>query len=336
MPLTISPRQLSQRSQFYHQLSQLTAAGIPMINALDMISRNPPARSFRPPIERMVVRLKQGASISEAMEHLGDWVPAFDLALVKAAEHSGRLDIVFKLLAADYDDRARLLRQMISDLAYPVFVLHFALIMFPVINWFKGSSSVAFLGFEIICILAPFYIILGFIIYAVQGKRGPAWQAFLEKISKPIPVLGAARKSIALARLSIALESLLSAGVTIIEAWEMAAAACGSPSIHRTVLAWKNQLSYDGRKPSEVVNDASAQFPEVFRNLYHSGEVSGQLDESLGRLHTYYKEEGTLKLHLLAVWVPRLIYFCVAGYVAYKVISFYVGYIADVNKAGGL
>ena len=100
-------------------------------------------------------------------------------------------------------------------------------------------------------------------------------------------------------------------------------------------MAWRNQLREDGRKPSEVINDASAQFPEVFRNIYHSGEVSGQLDDSLGRLHTYYQEEGSLKLHLLAVWVPRLLYLCVAAYVGYKVISFYVGYFADIKKAGG-
>ena len=47
--------------------------------------------------------------------------PPFDIALVQAGEHSGRLDAVFKLLAAYYNDRAALLRQMISDLAYPAF-----------------------------------------------------------------------------------------------------------------------------------------------------------------------------------------------------------------------
>jgi hypothetical protein len=54
----------------------------------------------------------------------------------------------------------------------------------------------------------------------------------------------------------------------------------------------------------------------------------------LKHLHTYYQEDGTRKMHLLAQWVPRFIYFCVAGLVAYKIISFYVGYLDDINKAG--
>src|SRR5205823_2445549 len=141
-----------------------------------------------------------------------------------------------------------------------------------------------------------------------------------ERILKPVPMLGAARHYLALARLAAALEALLNAGVTIIEAWELAAAASGSLALRSTVLAWKPQV-VSGVTPSEVVS-ASPQFPELFANLYHTGEVSGQLDDSLRRLHTYYSEEGTRKLHLLAQWMPRGIYFGVALMVGYKVVSF--------------
>ena len=121
--------------------------------------------------------------------------------------------------------------------------------------------------------------------------------------------------------------------VTIIQAWEMAATASGSPAILKTVLAWKPQLE-TGQTPSEAVN-ASSQFPELFANLYHSGEISGQLDDSLKRLRDYYQEEGTRQLHLLAQWVPRFIYFAVAGYIAYKVIAFYTAYFKEIGQAGG-
>ena len=114
MPLIITPRQLAQRGELYHQLGQLVSAGIGLINALEMMGRTPPARSFAEPIRQIIAQLSSGATFSDALVSLGGWTPAFDIALIRAGEHSGRLDAVFKLLSNYYADRARLLRQMIS------------------------------------------------------------------------------------------------------------------------------------------------------------------------------------------------------------------------------
>ncbi|MDB6111242.1 MAG: Type secretion system protein [Pedosphaera sp.] len=333
MALILSPRQLSQRAELYYQLAQLTAAGVGLINSLEMLSRSPPARSFREPLRQLVMHLGHGDTFADALVRLGLWTPSFDIALIRAGEHSGRLDAVFKLLGNYYSDRARLLRQMISELAYPVFLFHFAIVLFPFLDFFKTGNVVVFL-LKSLGVLIPIYVAVFFMVYAAQGRRGAEWRAFLERILKPIPVLGAARHYLALARLAAALEALINAGVTIIEAWELAATASGSPALRHTVLCWRPQVTAGLATPSEVVS-ASPQFPELFANLYHTGEISGQLDDSLRRLHAYYSEEGTRKLHLLAQWMPRGIYFGVALMVGYKVVSFYTDYFDQVQKAGG-
>jgi type II secretory pathway component PulF len=69
----------------------------------------------------------------------------------------------------------------------------------------------------------------------------------------------------------------------------------------------------------------------MFANLYATGEVSGQLDDALRRLYSHYNEEGTRKLHAFAQWMPRLVYFLVAGIIAYKVVTFYTGYFQQIN-----
>jgi type II secretory pathway component PulF len=328
MSLILTPRQFTQRAHFYQQLGQLLAAGVSVVDALGLLGRSPPDRSYREPIRQMLLQLSQGATVSEATQHLGRWMPAFDIALVQAGEHSGRLDAVFKLLSDYYNDRAQLLRQMISDLAYPAFVFHMAIFLFPFLDYFRDGNGIAYLV-KTFGLLIPLYGAIGFMIYSAQGRRGAQWRAFVERVLRPIPVLGAARHYLALSRLAAALEALLSAGVTIIEAWEMAASASGSPAISQAVLAWKPQV-VSGQTPAEAVR-ASPQFPELFANLYYSGEVSGQLDDTLRRLRTYYHEEGSRKLHLLAQWFPRLIYFMVAGLVGFKVISFYIGYFNQLN-----
>jgi type IV pilus assembly protein PilC len=308
MPLILTPGQFNHRAELYHQLAQLTSAGIGVVPALEQIKRNPPSSSFRKPLQHFLDELANGRTLSESLRH-GGWLPVFDTALIDAGERSGRLDACFRLLADYYNDRARVIKLVISQLVYPV-------------GLFVKAALV----------LAPLYGVTVLMVYALQSKHGEPWRARLETLLRPIPLLGAARHYLALSRLSAALEALISAGVNIVEAWELAATASGSPAFRRAVAPWKPQLA-EGRTPAELVR-ACRLFPETFANLYASGEISGKLDETLRRLYTYYQEEGTLKLQLFATWTPRLAYIIVACIIAYKIIQFYTGYFNAALNTG--
>src|SRR5215468_1616332 len=332
MPLIITPGQLNRRAEFYYQLAQLTSAGLTLINALEHLKQNPPTFSYRVHIRNLLDDLKGGYTFSQALNREKGWLPAFDVALLHAGELSGRLDQCFRLLADHYQDRARLARQMIGDLAYPVFLFHFAIFIFAFVQSFASSNWIGFL-WRTFGVLIPLYAIFLVLAYAAQGKHGEKWRSWVEHFLRPVPVLGTARHCLALSRLAGALEALMSAGVTIIEAWELAATASGSPAIRRTVLAWR-PLVDAGQTPSEVVN-ASSRFPSLFATQYASGEISGKLDDTLKRLHQYYQDEGTRKLHYLAQWTPRMIYIMVACGIGFFIIRFYLNYFSMVRNAGG-
>jgi type IV pilus assembly protein PilC len=332
MQLVITPGQLSRRADFYHQLAQLTGAGLGLIQALDQLKRNPPDRSYREPITRALEQIAGGTTFTEAVQSCGHWLPAFDLALLRAGEQSGRLDACFRLLADYYTDRARLARQVIGDLVYPAFLLHFAIFIFPFAQFFISGNWTAYL-LQTVGVLIPLYVAVALLVFAAQSRHGETWRTCVETLLHPIPVLGAARRYLALARLAAALEALLSAGVTIIEAWELAATASGSPALRRIVLGWWPQVNA-GETPAEAVSD-SGSFPELFASQYATGEISGQLDDTLRRLHTYYQEEGSRKLQAFARWMPLAIYFCIVLMIAYRIIAFYTGYFNQVRDAGG-
>jgi type II secretory pathway component PulF len=331
MPFIVTPRQFTQRAELYHQLGQLTSAGLGLVRALEQVKRNPPARSFRKPIQDLLDQLAKGGTFTEALQHTA-WFPAFDIALLEAGERSGRLDACLRLLADYYNDRARIAKQVISQLIYPVGLIHFAAFVFLIVLPYAHSqfnASLLWLFVKAALVLSPLYFFTIFLIYATQNKHGEKWRAQIESLVHPIPILGTARRFLALARLAAALEALISAGVNIIEAWDLAATASGSPALRRAVENWKPQV-IAGRTPAEVLNDCP-KFPEMFANLYASGEISGKLDDSLRRLYAYYNEEGTRKLHAFAQWTPRLVYCIVAVIIAYKVITFYTGYFQQVN-----
>lgn len=331
MPLIVTPGQFTQRAELYHQLSQLTAAGMDLLRSLEQLQRHPPSRSFRAPLRTLILELGHGCTFTEALRQCGGWLPEFDIALIEAGERSGRLDSCFKLLADYYHDRARVARQMIGDLIYPVALLHFAVVIFAFVDFFKTGNVVMFVA-KTLGVLLPLYVIVIAMIYAGQSKHGERWRALMETLCQPIPLLGTARHYLALARLAAALEALIAAGTTIIEAWEIAAAACGSPGIRRVVKAWKPDL-LAGQTPADSVSQSS-WFPETFTNLYHTGEVSGTLDTTLRKLHKYYQEEGSRKLHNFVRWSPQIVYLIIAGIIGYKVIQFYAGIYGPNSDLG--
>lgn len=332
MAFIFTPGPLRQRAEFYHQLGQLTAAGLGLPSALGQIQKRPPARSYRRPLTVVLDNLAGGCTFTESLQQVQPWLPEFDVALLKAGEQSGRLDSCFRMLAEYYEARARVARQVLADLAYPAFLFHFAVLIFALVEYFRTSNELRLLT-QIAMILLPVYGVIGLGIYAAQSRHGETWRAWMERLTGLIPILGSARHFLALSRLAAALEALLAAGVTVIQAWELAAGASGSPALRRVVLAWR-PLVDAGQTPAEAIN-TNRSFPELFANQYATGEVSGKLEETLGRLRQYYQEEGSRKLHAFTMWTPRAIYMLIMLMIAYRVVQFYVGYFNQIGAAAG-
>jgi len=327
--ITLTPGQFARRADFYHQLAQLTAAGLGIIQALEQLERHPPSHSYRAAIRRLLAGISQGYTMTESLTQLGRWLPEFDLALIRAGEQSGRLDQCFRLLADYYSGRAALARQLLMDLAYPLFLLHFAVFILPFATFFVSGDLTRYL-LQTFGILLPLYVIVFLVILATQSRHGETWRSLVESALHSVPILGKARRELAFSRFAAALEALISAGVTIIEAWQLAAAASGSPALKQVVTNWLPHFR-EGTTPGDLLA-ATHFFPNLFSGQYQTAEISGQLDDTLKRLARYYLEEGTRKLRAVAQWTPRLAFLLVALVIAYKVIGFYMGYFKTLSE----
>lgn len=334
MPLIVAPWQLSQRAEFYHQLAQLTAAGIGLPGALEQVQRNPPAHSFREPVRRLIQYLNEGYTFTDALQLTGSWVPAFDRALLQAGEQSGRLPECFRQISDQYRDRAQLFRITLITLAYPLFILHFAILIFPLerLTGLILRGEIFTFLFQKVLVLGPLYGIVAVSVVASQGKAA-GWRAIIERLLHSVPVLGRARRCLAIARLASALEALINAGVNILEAWELAAAASASPALQRVVRAAKPGL-VAGLTPADMVS-GSREFPTEFAQMYSTGEISGKLDDSLRRARNYFQDEGARKLKAFVFGCTAVLIFGIMLLVAWQVIKFYLGYFQQVRDAGG-
>lgn len=329
MPLIVTPSELNRRADFYHQLQQLTSAGLGITRSLDQLQRNAPSPRYRQATQQLLGHIERGERLGQSMRAIPDWLPDFDVTLIESGEQSGRLDRCFRMLGDYYVQRAKIARRVIAALAYPGFLLHLlafvaALVLF---FWYPKFCVLPLIGLFVL------YVLVFLLIYATQNKHSEAWRSKVEFVLDKIPIMGKARRHLALGRLAAALEALISAGVSIIEAWQMAAKASGSVALQRLVDSWIPSLRA-GKTPAEMIQE-SRMFPDIFTGQYVAGEVSGKLDETLERLRDYYQEDGSQKVQLLAQWIPIGIYLLILIGGGGFVIWFWVTYFNKVQQAIG-
>ena len=333
MALLITPRALAQRGEFYYQLATMIRAGLPLIGALQTVEKSPPAASYCQPISRMLAELKGRSTFVGALDTIGDWLPVFDKALLEAGEKSGRLDECFRLLASYYEERAKLAREIIGQMLYPVIIIHLAIMVFPpslLKAAFWDGEWGAFIASKVLG-YGLLYGIGAALVLSSSDSRSHAWRALLEQIMGAVPVLGRARQNLALARLTAALEALFSAGVGIVDSWELAARASGSPALAREVMKWRPQIENEQKTPGEILAGTSA-FPAMFTSLYRTGEISGQLDDTLKRLHEYSRVEGHRQMQMFTKGLTIGIIVLIMVAIGMQVILFWVSYFNNIGN----
>ena len=70
-----------------------------------------------------------GGAISETLIGRENWLPAFDRMMIEAGEAGGRLDDTLRILSDHYHQRSALIRDVLMKLAYPLFIIHFIILM---------------------------------------------------------------------------------------------------------------------------------------------------------------------------------------------------------------
>jgi type II secretory pathway component PulF len=348
----VTPGQLNRRAELFEQLAAMIAAGLPLTRALEMAAKNRSLGVPRKVLQGLIAHLQEGHTFADATQLVSGqkrlqpepgiqvtlkpnkayWLSEFDIALLTAGEESGRLDATFKLLGRYYASRAKMIRDTVAGMIVSIANLHVFLLIFPLglliafVIGFINNQYALCLPFliEKTVVFGAIYGVVSFLIFACEGNRGEGWRAMVESIFSIGPLLRTAVKYLAVSRLAMSLDSLLNAGVPVIKSWNLSAAACGSPHLKREILKWSPELE-TGMTPAEMV-ERIKYFPDMFAQLYQTGELSGRTDESLQRLHTYFEEEGFRKLQAFCRILNFLIYFTIAITIAIFVITFWKNY----------
>ncbi|MHC4525351.1 MAG: type II secretion system F family protein [Planctomycetota bacterium] len=292
-------------------------AGMPITRVLQNVQKR---GRFGRVIAHLGDEVKQGQSLSDAVEIHKRKLAKLDVALIKVGEHTGQLAEIFNHLSEWYDFCQRIKRAMFNGALLPLIYIHMAAIVVPVPKWaFSGwDGSVYWIGFfRVLAILyVPALILLA--IFKLTPKEG-VFRRILDRVLVFIPFLGKTIREIELGRYCKVFSITYRAGIPIVQCSEIAMDAVVN-------LVIKDCLK-NAHEQVKVGNEMSMGFgsglPAEFKELWEVGEESGDLDETSWRLGNMHAENAENRIKIMSKVVPLAFYFIIMGIMVYYIFKGY-------------
>ena len=317
---------LADRSILYEELASLTGAGIGIQQALhDLHARSGGRR--RRALAPLSDAVAHGLPPGQAMARLPEFFAPVEAQIVDAGERTGRLDRAFRDAAAEADRARKSLAKLVRAVAYPVFLLHFALFVPGCVIMSNASGARATQVFVWGVFLLFWTAVAACTTFHVARRNDAGYGRRIAML----PYAGAVTRSGALARATRVASLLHDAGVDLPASLRSAADASGNGWIatdFRTAAASVEQ----GHPVSQALAAVTA-FGSEARSLIETGEVSGDLDEALARISLIEEERFEVAARRLAVGLGGLLFACAAIIVAAMYVSVIGGYFKSLNDA---
>jgi type IV pilus assembly protein PilC len=335
---------------FTRQLAVFMRAGIPIMEALEVIVEETQNKMLKAILSDMVDSLRAGDTFAASAAAHPEAFPSFYVGILESAELTGNLDNVLNQLA-DYIDRdAKARGKVTAALIYPsvvaamsvVTVLVLAVFVMPRFEvFFKSLHAKLPLVTRMLLNTTSFmgtwwYAILGGAIIIVGGlmamQRSPGGKAKLDAFKLKLPVIGDLTETAIIERTCRVLASMLRAGVDLPRSMAVTAESANN-AVYRNALEKIREAMMQGQGLAEPIAQ-SGLFPAAARQMFRVGEETGTLDQQLEVAAAYYGRELETKLErATALFEPAIIIFMgvVVGFVAVALISAMYGIYNQVK-----
>ncbi|MCJ7543393.1 MAG: type II secretion system F family protein [Phycisphaerae bacterium] len=306
----------AKRALIYHNLAVLLEAGLPVKKTFDTVASGLRGR-FANDLRALNDAISRGATIAEAMASRPGSFSPMDVMIVRAGETSGMVAQAVQGLADWYGFCAKLRRDFIAGMGYPMFVVHASAFLVPLPWLFLGRYTLLGYLLTVLRSLGGLYLLAG-AIWALRRFARPMGlvRRTLDGVAMKIPVLRRALMHLALGRFCRVFHMLYTAGVPIQRALSQSIDVCGNA----VVGSWLEGANRAVRSGNAASEGFSHRLPRGFVAAWTNGEVSGQLDVIADHLANMEGDAAHFQLSQLAQWAPRIIYFLIVMYLAAAIV----------------
>lgn len=334
VPLTARIR-LMELVVFYREMATLIHAGMTVFRGLSILAEQTPSSRLRNILLEMLPDSERGKPLSELMTRYPTTFSELGVAMVRAGESSGTLDLMLSRLA-DYHEREQELRNQIRwKVMYLKLIVVVGLVVSAItavcLKSIGGGGSLSGRAFSgaLLKNAAPLLLLLaGLAALRVGLAVSPPLRRAYDAFKLYVPAIGGLVRQLACARFSRALASLYSAGMLMDQALEIAAPVTGNQvmadQIQRLVPSVQK-----GRPLSEALQ-STGHFPHMVVQMVRVGEETGNVDEMLNKVASYYESHAAAATQSLVTigFVALIILFAIG--VLMFAISFYSGFYGNI------
>ena len=323
---------------FSREMANLLAAGVPLGRALQILSREASAPAAKKQWAAIYEEVVGGVSLAESLAKFPQSFPAVHVAMVRAGETGGFLDVVLGQIA-DFRSRERDLKGKVRGaLIYPIVlvVLASAVLVF-LLTYFIPRFSGVFTDFGAtlpaltqgivtasgLVTRYGILFVIGGVLVALGIRRelqSEAGRRFLERTLMRVPALGRVLSRFALVRFCRMLGTLLGAGVPLVTALRVAREALGNQTLADAVTVSIDEVQ-QGKALSRSLTNCPQLFPATVIEMIAVAEESSRLDQELLRLATAYEADLDRQLRTLVTLAEPILLFIMAAVVGTVVIG---------------
>ena len=293
---------------FSRQLATMMKAGVPMVQAFDIVGQGHSNPSMGKLIGQIKNDVEAGGTLANALSQHPAYFDDLFVNLVDAGEQSGALETLLDKIAT-YKEKTEALRAKIKKaMTYPIIVLVVAVVVSAILlifvvptfaDMFKefGAELPAFTLFVVglsDMLVANVWYVIGAIIAVVFGFReakirSRGFREFLDRLVLKLPAFGLLATNSAIARFARTLSTMFAAGVPLVEAMNSVAGAAGNSVYQKAIMAIRDDIAA-GTTLQAALAQRKDLFPNMLIQMVGIGEESGALDEMLDKVADYYEE----------------------------------------------
>jgi len=326
---------------FTRQFATMIDAGLPLVQALEILSAQVESKTLSKTIEQVKVDVESGATYADALRKHPRVFTELYVNMVAAGEAGGILDTILNRLASYIEKAMKLKKKVKGAMVYPAVVSTIAVAVIAVImifvvptftQMFASLGGTLPLPTRMVVNLSNFIagpggllalgVIVASIIFIVQIRRTEKGKHAIDKILLKLPIFGPLINRVSVAKFTRTLGTLVSSGVPILDGLEITAKTSGNKVVEYAIMDVRKAVM-GGKTLAEPITKAKV-FPPMVTHMIAVGESTGALDSMLSKIADFYDDEVDASVsNLTAMMEPMLMVF-LGGAVGFIVVAMYL------------
>ena len=293
---------------FTRQLATMMKAGVPLLQAFDIVGRGNPNPSVTRLLYDIRTDVETGTSLNVAFRKYPRYFDDLYCNLVEAGEAAGILDQLLDRLAVYMEKTEAMKSKIKSALMYPISVLIVAFVVTAVIMIFvvpAFKEVFANFGADLpgptlfVIALSEIFVKYwwlifgglfgGFYFFMQAWRRSKAMQMVMDRVLLRMPIFGTLVEKSCVARWTRTLATMFAAGVPLVEALNSVGGAAGN-SVYTAATVKIQQEVSTGTALTEAMTNVKL-FPSMVLQMCAIGEESGSVDHMLGKAADFFEAE---------------------------------------------